>query len=85
MGRGASGGGRFRVGEVWRGRYKSRVSGCGRLIVCSMAVPPFFQCVQKRLPGVTQNQAVFPVPLHTSVFASQYHCTNPPYSLSPAC
>ena len=34
MGRGASGSGRFRVGEkVCRGRYKSRVSGCGRVIV----------------------------------------------------
>ena len=46
MERGASGGGRCRVGEeVWRGRYKSHVSGCGRFIVCSMAVPPFFECV----------------------------------------
>ena len=36
MGRGAAGSGRFRVGEkVWRGRYKSRVSGCGPVIVCS--------------------------------------------------
>ena len=41
-----SGSGWFRVGKkVWRGRYKSRVSGCGRVIVCSMAVPPFFECV----------------------------------------
>ena len=43
------------------GRYKRRVSGCGRVIVYSMAVPFFFECVYKRLPGVTQNQAVFPV------------------------
>ena len=62
MGRGASGVGRFRVCEkLWRGRDKSHVSGCGRVIVYSVAVPPFFQCVQKRLPAVTQNQAVFPV------------------------
>ena len=49
MERGASGSGWFRVGlKVWRGRYKSRVSGCGRVIVCSMAVPPFFECVCRR-------------------------------------
>ena len=34
MGTGAAGSGRFRVGEqVWRGRYKRRVCGRGRVIV----------------------------------------------------
>ena len=46
IGEGASGSGRFRVGEkVWRGRYKRDVSGCGRVIVYCMVVPFFFECV----------------------------------------
>ena len=43
---GASGSGRFRVGEVWRGRYKSRVSVCGRLTVCE--IKNTFNVVLKR-------------------------------------
>ena len=47
-GMGASGSRRFRVGEkVWRGRYKRRVSGCGRVIVCCMVVPFFLVCVEE--------------------------------------
>ena len=48
------------------GRYKRRVSGCGRVIVYCMVVPFFFEYVQKRLPGVTQNQAgEIPKRIHT--------------------
>ena len=39
--------------------YKGRVSSCGQVIVYSVFVPFLFEYVWKRLPGGTENQAVF--------------------------
>jgi hypothetical protein len=37
------------MGKCGGGRYKRRVSGYGRVIVCRVVCPFFFKCVYERL------------------------------------